>query len=350
MSTTRQRASSVGRARFELDRLELVDGERYELEGRWFDVRGRRFMRPTLTALVDERSVRLLADLADKPWPAEEGEVWRASFPNPRDGGELLEAELTVAPDVSIMLPIPGSRRRRQPTRPSPQEARAAAEKARATARIDELLEELGEASRARDEAHVQRDQLAARREALQQECDEIAAERDAARRERDELARQLEAARRARDDALRARDAALLDAQEAAAARDASLAQRGAAVAAGNRAGIERETALAELRRAEAERDSALALRDHALAERDAAVATREDALAERDALARANGQLQSDLSQQLSSHGAAMVMRRAVQTPPAFERAGSLAPRTLVIIALLAILVALAIVLHVV
>ncbi len=71
-----------------------------------------------------------------------------------------------------------------------------------------------------------------------------------------------------------------------------------------------------------------------------------REDALAERTALARVNDQL----SHQISSHGAAMVMRRAVQEPPAFERHSGLLPRAAVIIALLAIMVALLIVLHVV
>ncbi len=176
MSTTRQRVATVGRARFELDRLELVDGDRYELEGRWFDVRGRRFMRPTLTMLVDDQSVRMLADLADKPWPTEEGEPWRATFPYPLDGGELLEAELTVAPDVSIMLPVPGGRRRDLPVEPTPEQVRAAAEQARATARIDELLEDLGQTVRERDEARTLREQLAAQREESQQQREEMAA------------------------------------------------------------------------------------------------------------------------------------------------------------------------------
>jgi hypothetical protein len=50
------------------------------------------------------------------------------------------------------------------------------------------------------------------------------------------------------------------------------------------------------------------------------------------------------------MSSHGAAMVMRRAVQEPPAFERHAGVLPRAIVIIALLAIAVAVMIVLHVV
>jgi hypothetical protein len=350
MSTTRQRVSMVGRARFELDRLELVDGERYELEGRWFDVRGRRFMRPTLMMVVDGAPVRLLADLADKPWATEEGEPWSASFPYSHDRGELVEAELSVAPDITIDLPVPSGRRRRQPDRPSPEQARAAAEQARAAARIDELLGELSRAVHERNEAQAARDELARRLEALEEQRAEVEAERDTAQGRRDEVARERDAALRARDDALRARDAARQEAGDAVDARDASLADRGAAVAAGTRAESERNSAVAALQRAEAERDSALSLRDHALAERDAALAALDDALVDRDSLARAHDQVQSELSHQISSHGAAMVMRRAVQEPPAFERHAGVLPRAIVVIALLAIMVALLIVLHVV
>ena len=110
--------SEVGRVGFELDRFELVGGEACEVQGRWFGVRGRRFMRPALTVVVDGQPTRLLADLAHKPWAAEDGEPWQAVFPCPRSGGDLEEAELTVAPDVTIALPAPQgrrtSRRRRQ--------------------------------------------------------------------------------------------------------------------------------------------------------------------------------------------------------------------------------------------
>ncbi len=347
MSTTRQPVS-VGRARFELDRLELVDGQRYELEGRWFDVRGRRFMRPTLMIVEDKRPVRLLADLADKPWPAVEGEPWRASFPYPKASGELLEAELTVGPDVTIILPVPGGRQRRRPDTPTPEQARAAAEKARTAARIDELLGQLSQAVQERDGAYARRDQLTAEREALRQEREEITAERDAARRKNDELTSELKAARRARGTALRARSAALKAADAAAAAREASLAERGAAVTAGDRADTERNAALAQVQRAEGERDSALALRDEARGERDSALAARDDALAERDALVRANAELKADLSNQIASHGAALVMRRATRARPAPERYPGLLARALVVIALLVIVVVLLIVFH--
>ena len=81
MSQASKPVVRVGRVAFELERFELATGERCELEGRWFGVRGRRFMRPALTVVVDGQPTRLLADLADKPWAAEDGELWNAAFP-----------------------------------------------------------------------------------------------------------------------------------------------------------------------------------------------------------------------------------------------------------------------------
>src|SRR5947209_9146238 len=96
---------------FELDRFERSDGQ-LTLVGRWFGVRGRRFVRPTLTLALDGERVRALAALADKPWPAEDGEPWKASFPWGKTG-RVEEPELSVAPDISIQLPSPSSRRAR---------------------------------------------------------------------------------------------------------------------------------------------------------------------------------------------------------------------------------------------
>jgi hypothetical protein len=66
---------------FELDRFEMADGDRFEVNGRWFGVRGRRFMRPSLTLVDGDEQRRLLADLEHKPWAAEDGQPWEASFP-----------------------------------------------------------------------------------------------------------------------------------------------------------------------------------------------------------------------------------------------------------------------------
>src|ERR1700761_1211770 len=99
--------SEVGRVGFELDRFELVGGEACEVQGRWFGVRGRRFMRPALTVVVDGQPTRLLADLAHKPWAAEDGEPWQAGVPYDQQDGEWVEGELNVAPDITATLPPP---------------------------------------------------------------------------------------------------------------------------------------------------------------------------------------------------------------------------------------------------
>ena len=62
---------------FELESLELTAVDRLEVSGRWYGVRGRRFVRPTLTLLGGgtEPRHRSLADLDHKPWSAEDGEL-----------------------------------------------------------------------------------------------------------------------------------------------------------------------------------------------------------------------------------------------------------------------------------
>src|SRR5437588_11272420 len=96
---------------FELERFERASGQ-LTLSGRWFGVRGRRFVRPTLTLALEGERIRALADLDDKPWAAEDGEPWRASFPWVK-GGRVEQPELSVASDIPIQLPAPGARRGR---------------------------------------------------------------------------------------------------------------------------------------------------------------------------------------------------------------------------------------------
>jgi hypothetical protein len=90
-------------SQFELEQFEW-SGDRLRVAGRWSDVRGMRFMRPTLT--VGDR--RVLAVLDHKPWAPEEGEQWIAEFP--WDGAEVDPelAELAVAPSVAVSLGSPG--------------------------------------------------------------------------------------------------------------------------------------------------------------------------------------------------------------------------------------------------
>lgn len=375
---------------FDLDRFELVDGDRYELVGRWSGVRGRRFIRPTLTLLADGHPVRLLADLAHKPWAAEDGQSWTAAFPCRFEVSEVTEPELTVAPNITISLAAPVSRstpgrRARTAKAPTPPVSapekddrpdtraaaavdrgeqhelrrrleRAEAEKTRMAARMDELLGNLSEAIRARDDSRADHAQRKAELQELRRELSELASQRDTARAERDRLAGERASLQRARDEALEASRAAAL-------ARDDALAQRGTAITAQGRAESDRDAAVAAGAQAQSERDAALSVRDHALAdrdaalvirdaalaERDAALAAREDAFRERDSAGAALVGLQAQRAQESSTLGAAMVMRRAVQAPPAFRRSAPILPRALAVIVLLAAVVALLIVLRV-
>lgn len=376
MSQASKPVARIGRVAFELERFELT-GDRWEIEGRWFGVRGRRFMRPALSIVAGGRPTRLLADLADKPWAAEDGEPWAAAFPFPLKG-ELQEAELTVAPDITVAVPLPGARapagkakRRVGRTAPSPvsvsrrgprpdaasgdelaslarnlsdaeteqrrlqrelersqaEKAQAEAEHAQTAARLDELLGQLSQAVRERDEAHTAHDQLKTDLEALKREHRRVASELDAARRAADEVTEASKAA---------------------ASALDRAVAERGAAIAAQHRAESERETAIAERDQAATEREGAIALRDHALAERDAAVAARDDVVYQRDGLLRTSERLQSELADVASASGAALVMRRAAQDR-AVSRRNTLTPIAIVTLIAVAVAVVLLIVLKI-
>ena len=107
MAATSERAKVARAISFELERFERSDG-RLELSGRWFGVRGLRFVRPTLTLGFDDgSSSRAHADLEHKPWAPADGEPWKAAFPF-GDDGTVLDAELAVAPGIEIPLPAPG--------------------------------------------------------------------------------------------------------------------------------------------------------------------------------------------------------------------------------------------------
>ena len=337
MSGVSDAVAQAGRVVFEPDRFAMTSEDLCVVEGRWFGVRGRRFIRPSLTVTSEGNETRLLADLADKPWAAEDGEPWKATFSVTLEIADIEKAELTVAPDITIALhdfpdapaspkPKPSggraqpsrARRSRAPSRPDAGEHRrrelahaleaAKAEKANVAARLDALLGELTEVARERDEISAERDHLIAQRDRLAAERDEAANATDAAR-----------------------------------VACDRAVEDRDAATAALRRAESDRDLAIEACDRAISEREEALASRDLAAAERDAAAAERDQLAHQRDALARTREGLQSELAELSSARGAALVMRRAVQERSHARRSTLVGPAAIAILVLLTVVVAL-------
>lgn len=114
----------------------IADG-RIEVSGRWLGVRGRRFVRPTLTVTFGEDGAeqRWLAELEHKPWAAEDGELWTATFPVDVDLGSASSIELAVAPDIEIALGAGAV----QATRARTPRAKAAPSSRRPSARAQDL-------------------------------------------------------------------------------------------------------------------------------------------------------------------------------------------------------------------
>ena len=372
--------SQVGRVTFELDHFRLIGGERCELQGRWFGVRGRRFMRPALTIVVDGQTTRLLADLAGKPWAAEDGQPWTAAFPCSLAGGDVVGAELTVSNDVTVSLPAPqgapaARRKKGTGTRRSPAvaatdtgqtRAQATPTSSRTTAALQReragaletqrrLERDLERAEVQRERAETERAQAAADSENVTSRLTQVTRERDTAQRAADETAQALQQAITARDEAIADRDRALaergsaLSAQTRAEAdRDAALAQRdqaqseqAAALSVRDHALAERDAVATERDAALAERDAALAARDAATAERDNATAARDQARTDRDNAERISERLQSELTEVMSAKAAAMVMRRAAAEPLATRPLAAAIPLAISAIAIVAIIV---------
>lgn len=324
---------------FELDRFERSDGQ-LNLVGRWFGVRGRRFVRPTLTLALDGERVRALADLDDKPWPAEDGEPWKASFPWGKSG-RVERPELSVAPDITIQLPAPNSRRARpqrlaaqprrevmsasyglfaapveapafdhelaepEPEMPSLEPAPREPDPVALLAELDGLRVQLGEAENAATVA-------GAERESLRSEVASLQVELEGARRglsgrgdEVETLQGELTATRAAREAALRS----------------------------GAQAEAERDQALSRAVEAEAERD-ALVIESAKL------TALLEEARSKVEQLTRQHDEV-------MASRGAALVMRRATQTVPAYEHHVGWVRRVLAVLVLIGIVFAVLIVL---
>jgi hypothetical protein len=186
---------------FELEEFER-SGDRLRVAGRWSDVRGMRFMRPSLT--VGGR--RILAVLDHKPWAPIDGERWVAEFPwdgNP-DDIDLELAELAVAPSVAVCLAAPGVPVAPKEPVPDPRVAederrrRSQAEISFLREQIDLLTERLAETERERDEARSQIVPVSDPEPdpGLVAEVEAVRSERDAVRAERDGALRDLARAR----------------------------------------------------------------------------------------------------------------------------------------------------------
>lgn len=267
------------RVAFQLDRFEQTGEDRLEVTGRWYGVRGLRFVRPALTVQTQDGERNLLALLEHKPWAAEEGQAWVAAFPWEGESPDPDQAELAVAPSVVVAL-VRGEEGKPSSTKPNLrqklQESEARAR--RLDSEVAWLREErealLADKGVAADEAAGVRTELREARSANEA----TAEERDAAARERDDAVYQ-------RDSAVEERDRAVQAREQIEAARDEAVAERDAAVAA-------RDAALSELESAQREAAQAVGERDAIVSERDEAVAARQRALAERDAaLGRGSG-----------------------------------------------------------
>jgi hypothetical protein len=292
--------TSLEPASFEVERFELTGNACLEVHGRWFGVRGRRFMRPTLTAVADGRAQRLLAVLDHKPWIAEEGEAWLAAFPWSADPAALIEAELTVAPDVTVPLPPPSSPRAgRRPRAPSSRSRDPAPSELDAAKRDGERLRrELREALAARETAIAERHdvieaevglRVADLRAEVEREraaaglAAEIARERDAARAGRDEAIRERDEAHGERDAARRERNRMLAQRDSARTRAEEITRQWEVTAALGTRRTQERDAVASERDRLARERDAIAGERDRLTRERDAISGERDAALEQR-------------------------------------------------------------------
>jgi hypothetical protein len=338
---------------FEVERFEWTSDNRLEVAGRWFGLRGRRFIRPTLDIEVDGERRRMLALLEHKPWAADDGEHWIAAFAWNGNPVAAAAAELAVGPDLAVELPAPetpagarkpgpaaasGSRKARAGATPGAKAAgdgaptgmkEAGAAKGSTTAAPDapdRVRKEApsgrgaGAGRGARADRGAAREPAGAveRREARPPRDRALQAELTAARAEIKRLTEQLEhvaaahsaeagdlqrqltaeqrAARRLATDLETAQEQiASVEAggarqvQQLRRERDSAIAAREAARAESEQAARERDSAVRDRAVAEQARDAAV--RDRAAAERarDGAMRERAAAQQERDAAARA-------------------------------------------------------------
>ena len=108
---TRVPGAASSEVDFELERFERTREDRIEISGRWYGLRGRRFVRPVLNVHLDGGTRRrAIALLEHKPWAADDGKTWVAAFAWPKGIDGIEGAELEVGPGLIVDLPAPGGK------------------------------------------------------------------------------------------------------------------------------------------------------------------------------------------------------------------------------------------------
>ena len=256
---------------FEVERFEWASDDRLEVVGRWFGLRGHRFLRPTLDVEVRGARRRMLALLEHKPWAAEEGEEWVAAFPWAGERAQLDDAELTVSPDLAVQLPVPDTDEAAPETTVATAE-RLPARRPRTAVLEDELAAALAEVQRREEELAQLREthsemtrELRERARTAQEKVQQVEAELEKTRGRMAAAEEEVESERRAaEEERLRQLDSMREE-------RDAATADRNRAEAEAEAARADRDEALTKLAAAESERDSLVEARDRAREERNA-------------------------------------------------------------------------------
>jgi hypothetical protein len=282
---------------FEAERVGWPTPDRLEVVGRWFGVRGRRFIRPTLYVEADGEPRRLLAVLDHKPWAVEDGQEWIAAFAWEGDPVDLAGSELTVSPGIAVELRPseqrePAERRFARQPRADVLGSELAGEREKAQKLARDLHEARAEHSsdmvrtsrEHEEELERIRSEKARAEEESERRAAELRGELDAVR---DKAARLETALRKVRDELAVAR--ADVAAQRAGLEHDrAALAAEASDAAADEieQLSVERDQARAEAAEARAERDAARRESATARGERDAAIRDRDRARQERQVL----------------------------------------------------------------
>jgi hypothetical protein len=303
-------ATTAGEVAFEVERFEWTAADRLEVEGRWFGLRGHRFMRPALVVEAGDDRRRMLALLEHKPWAAGDGDPWTAAFTWEGRQVDVESAELSVAPSLAVELPpvrVPGAKgkrtaaARKKPARTPPRLV------AHTEGRSETLARELAAARAEVERLEAEREQKG---EARRRELAELRSALGAARSEVGELRGALE---QAEEREARVPEEPLARAVAAEAARDEAQARLGELEAALEIARAELDQARTEQGLAdEAEQASVAALER----ERDEAVRARQDALRARDASRRERNELVQRVDAAVAGRDAAARAREEALT----------------------------------